>query len=105
MPHSLSYPPSSCKRYSLTTPKCSFKQQQHTEDTHGSDDRFSHTSSLVGRFPNVSVDRRFLDREMLPPQQLQLLFHMLAAHLGVPDRRLNDRHPTFVLLEPGRGDL
>src|SRR5216683_4063110 len=75
--------------------KCSYKQQQHTEDTRGSDDRFSHTSSLVGRFPNVSVDRRFLDREMLPPQQLQLLFHMLAAHLGVPDRRLNDRHPTF----------
>jgi hypothetical protein len=24
---------------------------------------------------------RFPDREMLPPEQLQLLFHILAAHL------------------------
>ncbi len=75
--------------------KCSYKHQQDTEYAHGSDDRFSHTSSLVGRFPNFSVDRRFPDREMLPPQQLELLFHMLAAHLRVPDRGLNGRHPTF----------
>ena len=32
---------------------------------------------------------------MLPPQQLELFFHLLAAHLGVPDRGLNGRHPAF----------
>ncbi len=37
----------------------------------------------------------FPDREMLPPQQLELLFHMLAAHLRVPNSRLNGWHPAF----------
>src|SRR5204863_7628451 len=38
---------------------------------------------------------RFPDRKMLPPEQLELLFHMLAAHLCVPDSRLNGWHPAF----------
>src|SRR5215471_21812708 len=38
---------------------------------------------------------RFLDREALLIEQLQLVFHLFAAHLGIPDRGLNGRHTAF----------
>jgi hypothetical protein len=38
---------------------------------------------------------RLPDREVLPQEQLQLLFHVLAAHLRVPDGGLACWHPAF----------
>jgi hypothetical protein len=42
---------------------------------------------------------------VLSSEQFQLLFHMLVAHLGVPDRRLNGRHPAFGNMPQVRGHL
>src|SRR5712691_4600967 len=66
--------------------ECCEKHQQDTYNTDRSDDRFSHTSRLIGRVPNCWTDRHLPGCSALLPEQLQFLFHVLAAHLRVPDR-------------------
>ncbi len=75
--------------------------EKHEEDTYNADrpdDRFSHTSSLIGYAQNFLLDICLPNGEALPPKQLQLLFHLFAVHLRVADRRVNGWHPGSVRL-------
>src|SRR5216683_1438658 len=80
--------------------ECCYKHHQNTEHAHDSDDRFSHTSSLVGRFQNISIGMRLPDREMLPPEQLQLLCSkkLCCENCALIREDREDTDPSFVLM-------